>query len=55
MNTLEAMIEVYGLQTILEQNDIEEVTVLEMLVQRGLVDPEDYIYTDMEIDDDCES
>ena len=52
MNTLEAMIEEYGLQRILEQNDIEEIDVLEILIQKGLVDPEDYIYHDVEIEDE---
>lgn len=52
MSILEHMLEVYGLERLLEQNDIEELTVLELLVSRGLIDVEDYIYTDVEDQDE---
>jgi hypothetical protein len=42
----------YGLETILEQNDIEDWQVLELLYQRGLLDVDDYIYTEVEVDDE---
>lgn len=52
MNTLEALLGIYGLSTLLEQNDIEEVTVLELLISKGLFNPDDYIYDDVEVSDD---
>jgi hypothetical protein len=52
VSILEHMLEVYGLERILEQNDIEELTVLELLVVRGLIDVEDYIYTDVKDEED---
>lgn len=51
MDILEHLIEDYGLLTLLEQNDIEERTVLEMLIHKGLIDIEDYTFEDIEIDD----
>ena len=38
----------YGLAALLEQNDVEEYAVVALLVRRGLVDLEDYFYTDVE-------
>lgn len=32
----------YGLETLLEQNDIEDYTAVVLLVRRGLLDLEDY-------------
>jgi len=42
----------YGLETILEQNDVEAWQVLELLYQRGLLDVDDYIYTEVDVDDE---
>jgi hypothetical protein len=42
----------YGLETILEQNDIEEWQIIELLYQRGLLDLDDYTYTELELDDE---
>jgi hypothetical protein len=49
---LEQLIEDYGLAILLEHNDLEEIDVLEILVNKGLIDLEDYFYTDMENLDD---
>ncbi|MHA1958588.1 MAG: hypothetical protein ACW968_16905 [Candidatus Thorarchaeota archaeon] len=40
----------FGLETILEQNDIEEWQIIELLYQRGLLDLDDYTYTELELD-----
>lgn len=42
----------YGLETILEQNDLEEWQIIELLYQRGLLDLDDYTYTELELDDE---
>lgn len=47
MDLLEHLIEDYGLETILEQNDIEHRTVLEILINKGLIDLEDYTFEDV--------
>lgn len=46
MDKLEIMLEHYGLQHILEQNDVEDYKVLQLLLDEGLVDLEDYFYED---------
>jgi len=43
---LENLLEDYSLETILEMNDIEPYTVLELLLREGLVSLED-LYLDM--------
>jgi hypothetical protein len=48
---LEKLLEDYGLETLLIQNDIEELTVLEIHIERGLFDPEEYKFEDVEEDD----
>lgn len=40
----------YGLDVILQQNDIEPWQVVELLYLRGLLDLEDYMFKDLEID-----
>lgn len=50
LSDLEDILERYGLSTLLLQNDIEELTVLELLIERGLFDPEDYYFEDEEDD-----
>jgi len=37
----------YGLDMLLEQNDIEEYAVVALLVRRGLLCLEDYFYVDI--------
>lgn len=51
MDKLEIMLEYYGLQHILEQNDVEDYKVLSLLIDEGLVDIEDYFYNDELIED----
>jgi len=41
----------YGLETILEQNDLEEWQVLKILFDSGLLDLEDYTYEEIDIYD----
>ena len=38
----------YPLTSLLEENDVEEWVVVKFLVDEGFVNPNDYIYTDME-------
>jgi hypothetical protein len=52
MDLLEHLLEDYGLETLLEQNDIEQRTVLEILIDKGLIDLEDYTFDDVEDVDD---
>lgn len=40
------LLDLLGLPKILEQNDIEEIDVLEILIQRGLIDPQEYLFED---------
>jgi hypothetical protein len=47
--TLQQMIDSYGLEFLLEDNDILETKVLELLVEEGLIDPDKYFE---EIEDD---
>ena len=49
---LQLMLDSYGLENIMIQNDIEELRILELLEEAGLIDVEDYFYTDMEEIDD---
>ena len=44
---LELIREQHGLLSLLKQNDIEELTVLEFLVEEGYLDIEDYFYRDV--------
>ena len=51
LSDLEDILERYGLSVLLLQNDIEELTVLELLIEHGLFDPEDYIFVEDEAND----
>ena len=42
----------YGLDVILEQNDIEPWQVIELLYNRGLLDVEDYWFKELEVSDE---
>lgn len=44
--------EVYGLDLILEQNDIEPWQVVQILHERGLLDVDDYLFTELEVRDE---
>jgi hypothetical protein len=48
------LLDSYGLELLLKQNDIEESTVLLMLSNVGLLDIDDYWYQDLDDDDDGE-
>ncbi len=39
---IEHLCEDYGLETILEMNDIEQQVVIELLIREGLIDLEDF-------------
>lgn len=47
---LDHLIEDYGLECLLEMNDIEPHTVVELLIKEGLIDLED-LYLEWEDDD----
>ena len=44
--------ELYGLDTLMIQNDIEPWEVIKLLYERGLLDVDDYLYTEVEIRDE---
>lgn len=52
MDIVEHLIKDYGLEQLLLQNDIEEETVLELLIEKGLIDLDDYLFQDMGDTDD---
>ena len=45
---IEQLVEDYGLETLLLQNDIEQAHVLELLIEKGLIDLDDYIFLDVD-------
>lgn len=45
---IEQLVEDYGLETLLLQNDIEQAYVLELLIEKGLIDLDDYIFLDVD-------
>jgi phage head maturation protease len=47
---LDLLIDSYGLAKLLEMNDIPENEILELLIERGDIDLEDYFFQDMPID-----
>lgn len=50
---LQQLIDSFGLEELMLQNDLEEIDILEMLVDSGKIDVEDYFYTDIEeVDED---
>lgn len=46
-NILEALARDFGLELIMEQNDLEDVDVIEMLYDLGKIDIEDYMFEDV--------
>lgn len=46
-----ALVENYGLQWLLEDNEITEEFVIRYLVDEGLIDPSDYFNTDAEMEE----
>lgn len=46
-NIFEQLAEDFGLERILEQNDIEPYQVIELLYKDGLLDLDDYIFTEI--------
>ena len=51
-NPLEIILEKYGLTDVLTDNDIEELTVLRLLVAEGLIDLDNYDIAEEELDED---
>lgn len=45
---VKALADHYPLEDLLIENDVEEWVVVKFLVDEGFVNPNDYIYTDME-------
>ena len=50
-NLLTRLLEDYGLEYLLLSQDIEELTVLEVLTNLGYFNPHEYIYEDEPYDD----
>jgi hypothetical protein len=48
---LNRLLEDYGLAYLLESQDIEELTVLEVLTNLGYFDPQEFVYEDGDCDD----
>lgn len=48
----EQLIKDFGLPRLLEQNDLEEWQVLKILFMSGLLDFEDYVFTEMDVSDE---
>lgn len=44
---MRVLLDSLGLKEILKQNDIEELTVMELLDDEGLLDMEDYFFEDI--------
>jgi hypothetical protein len=44
---IQTVLDSYGLKLLLLQNDIEETTVVELLVRKGILDIDDYFYQDV--------
>lgn len=53
-NRVEILASNYPLQTLLEQNDLENRVVVQWLVDEGYVNLNDYFYEDMEMIEDEE-
>ena len=51
-DTYQQLVEDFGLDVILEQNDIEPWQVVQLLHMRGLLDLEDYFYDELEVGDE---
>ena len=52
MDRVQVLSELYPLEDLLLQNDIEPYVVVKYLVDEGLIELEDYFYTDTEVDND---
>jgi len=52
---LSNLLDTFGLETILEQNDITDFEVLYLLYVDGLIDLGDYFYTDIEVEEEDDS
>jgi len=48
----ELLIEDYGLDLILEQNDMDGVAVLQLMWMSGCLDLDDYFYTELDVSDE---
>jgi len=46
-STLTLLLEQHGLRSLLKQNDIEELFILEYMFNEALIDLDDYLYTDV--------
>ena len=48
VDIIKSLADRYPLEALLIENDVEEWVVVKFLVDEGFVNPNDYIYTDME-------
>jgi hypothetical protein len=51
-NPLETLLDKYSITDILSDNDIEEITVLRLLVAENLIDLDNYELTEEDVEDD---
>lgn len=49
---IEQLVEDYGLERLMEQNDLEELDVVIALYRVGLLDLDDYIFTELDVSDE---
>lgn len=52
MNKLQVLADHYPIEDLLEQNDVETITVVEWLVEEGFINVNDYFYEDEMIERD---
>jgi hypothetical protein len=46
---IEALVDNYGLQLLMEQNDLDDEAIIRKLVDDGTINMNDYFYLDVEI------
>ena len=46
---MKLLLDSFGLENLLVQNDVEQTVVLDWLVKEGYINPDDYWYTDEDV------
>ena len=52
MDKIQILADNYPLEDLLTQNDVEEYTVVQWLVDEGFIDLDDYFFEDVEVSED---
>lgn len=52
MDKIQILADNYPIESLLEQNDVEEYAVVEWLVNEGFVDLDDYFFDELEVGED---